>query len=80
MFLSAGQEGGEDLSESEGRQLASALHMPDREFQRRFDGTPGSLTLDLEEMRERYNRLSLPSEFIGEISMACLLDSAKLLY
>ena len=78
VFLCAGQEGGEDLSESEGRRLASALHMPDTEFERRFDGTPGSLTLDLQEMRERYDRLS--REFISEISMACLLDSAKLLY
>jgi tetratricopeptide (TPR) repeat protein len=78
VFLSAGQEGGEDLSESEGQQLAAALQIPDSEFHRRFDGTPGSLTLDLHEMRERYDRLA--REFIAEISMACLLDSAKLLY
>jgi hypothetical protein len=78
VFLSAGQEAGEDLSESEGRQLAAALQMPDSEFHRRFDGTPGSLMLDLQEMRERYDRLT--REFVAEISMGCLLDSAKLLY
>jgi conflict system STAND superfamily ATPase/trypsin-like peptidase len=78
IFMSRGDNEGNDLSVDQGWQLAKALGMGDGEFDRRFDGTPGSLTVDLEYMRERYERLR--DEQRGEVSMSRLLDSAKLLY
>lgn len=78
VFTSKGETGGQDLTEAEGLHIAAALGMNREEFQQRFDGTPGSLTLDLSEMLARYRRLR--DEFRGEVSMARLLDSAKLLY
>ena len=78
IFTSRGDNEGNDLSVDQGWQLAQALGMGNREFDQRFDGTPGSLTLDLEDMRERYERLR--DEQRGEVSMSRLLDSAKLLH
>jgi tetratricopeptide (TPR) repeat protein len=69
---------GADLSEAEGLKLALALGISKHEFGQRFDGTPGSLTLDLVEMRTRYLRLR--DEQRAGISMSRLLDAAKLVY
>src|ERR1700739_4904571 len=44
---------------------------------KRFDGTPGSLTLDLSAMRQRYLRIR--DTPIGSIADTRILDSAKLL-
>ena len=41
-------------------------------------GRPGSLTMEMNEMRERY--LHLQDETIGDVELSRLLDSAKLLY
>lgn len=73
-----GEEDGEDLSKKQAEQLAEALGLSGEEFARRFDGTPGSLVLDLKDMRRRYN--DLRQDRRGEVSMSRLLDSAKLLY
>lgn len=72
------EEEGEDFSREQGRHLAGALGLTMEEFDRRFDGTPGSLVLDLKDMRRRYN--DLRRERFGEVSMSRLLDSAKLLH
>ena len=69
---------GEDLPREQGRELADELSMGAAEFRRRFDGTPGSLLLDLDDMRRRYE--GLREEHRGGVSMSRLLDSAKLLY
>ncbi len=69
---------GADLSEADGLRLAEAIGISKREFGQRFDGTPGSLTLDLAEMRTRYLRLR--DEQRAGISMSRLLDAAKLVY
>jgi hypothetical protein len=47
-------------------------------FRRRFDGTPGSLTLDLADMRDRYEHLR--DTFVEGVRMSRLLDAAKLLH
>jgi hypothetical protein len=73
-----GEEEGEDLSEEQAKQLADALGLSGEEFDTRFDGTPGSLLLDMKDMRRRYNELR--KDRLGEESMSRLLDSAKLLY
>ncbi len=78
VFTSKSESGGRDLTEAEGLHLADTMAMNREEFNRRFDGTVGSLTLDLSDMRQRYQRLR--EEFRGEVSMSRLLDSAKLLY
>jgi tetratricopeptide (TPR) repeat protein len=72
-----GEEKGEDLSAEEARQLASALGLSEEGVDRRFDGTPGSLLLDLNSMKDRYTRLR--NERWGNVSMSRVLDSAKLL-
>jgi tetratricopeptide (TPR) repeat protein len=72
------EEAGEDFPEQQGKQLASALGISTQEFGERFDGTPGSLLLDLGEMRRRYEVLR--DEQRGYVSMSRLLDSAKLLH
>jgi tetratricopeptide (TPR) repeat protein len=70
---------GTDLSEADGWRLALALGISARKFKERFDGTPGSVTLDLDQMRARYVRLrDEPPR--GGVSMNRLLDSAKLVY
>jgi len=73
-----GHQAGEDLSLERGRELADELGMGAAEFGRRFDGTPGSLLLDLADMRRRYE--ALRNEERGGVSMSRLLDSAKLFY
>jgi tetratricopeptide (TPR) repeat protein len=77
VFLSAGPGTGNDLDEEQGWTLAEQLDLDKREFSRRFDGTPGSLVLDLDEMRRRYERLS--NESSRGVAMSRLLDSAKIL-
>jgi tetratricopeptide (TPR) repeat protein len=69
---------GADLSKADGLRLAQALAISEHEFGQRFDGTPGSLTLDLAEMGLRYLRLR--DEQRAGISMSRLLDAAKLAY
>lgn len=74
---------GHNFTHPEGRALAKALNMSSREFKKRFDGTPGSLLLDLADMKRRYERLRderLRDERHGSASMARALDAAKLLY
>ena len=73
-----GGQRGEDLSDEEGRRLQEHLKMNEDEYLVRFDGTPGSLLLDLQEMQKRYERLV--EEDFGGISMSRLLNCAKLLY
>lgn len=68
---------GEDLSEEQGWELARDLGIGAAEFDRRFDHTPGSLLLDLDQMGERYR--SLRDEHRGGVPMSRLLDSAKVL-
>lgn len=77
VFTSRVGDRGADLTESEGLRLARALGRGGA-FQRRFDGTPGSLLLDLTAMRERYERLQ--REALGAVLMSRLLDAAKLLH
>jgi len=72
VFLSVGSEGGRSLSEEQGRILAEALALEVNDFQRRFDGTPGSLTLDLDEMRRRYER-----EARDKVGKSRLFDSVE---
>jgi tetratricopeptide (TPR) repeat protein len=69
---------GEDLSGDQGWDLANEIGMDAAEFGRRFDGTPGSLLLDLDDMRRRYE--ALRDENRNGISMGRLLDALKLLY
>ena len=69
---------GEDLSRAQGWELAQALGLSSEKFDRRFDGTPGSITLDLDDMKRRYKRLR--EESLGTVPMSRLLNSAKLLY
>ena len=78
VFISGAFHQGRDLSKKQGRRLAIALGIAKHEFERRFDGTPGSLVLDLDEMRRRYERLR--NESRGDVAMSRLLDAAKLLY
>lgn len=72
----AGQ--GHDLSFEQGRRLAEAAGLSRAEFHQRFDGTPGSLLLNVDDMRRRYYQLR--DEQRSGVSMSRLLDSAKLLY
>ncbi len=72
-----GEEVSEDFSEEQAEELAEALGLSGEELDRRFDGTPGSLLLDLKDMRRRYNDLRRDRR--GEVSLSRLLDSAKLL-
>jgi tetratricopeptide (TPR) repeat protein len=78
LFLSRAQGKGEDLSQQSGLELAAALKIDQEEFERRFDGTPGSLTLNVSAMRDRYQRLS--NEEAAGVPMSRLLDCAKLAY
>lgn len=73
-----GSEGDADLTTTEGWQLAQALDIDAEKFDQRFDGTPGSLLLELEAMRHRYERLR--AELVVGVSMARLLDAAKILH
>jgi tetratricopeptide (TPR) repeat protein len=67
------------LSRAEGALLAEALGLSRYEFENKpFDGTPGSVTLDLVDMQLRYEKHLLDAERHG-IEMSRLLDSSKLL-
>lgn len=72
-----GTEKGEDFSKDQGKRLADTLAMSPEEFDRRFDGTPGSLILNLDDMGRRYE--ALREENLGGVPMSRLLDAAKLL-
>jgi tetratricopeptide (TPR) repeat protein len=73
--LSASKEGGQDITREQGATLAAALGLEQDEFDDRFDGTPGSLALDLADMSMRYERLRDLAR--GDVSCGRLLDSAK---
>ena len=51
--------------------LARLLGLSDRQFASRYVGTPGSLTLDLDDMKLRYQRLR--DEQLGEVGASLLL-------
>jgi len=78
VYTSRGEQSGEDLSVEQGMKLAEALGIDSDDFERRFDGTPGSLTLDLNDMRVRYQQLR--EEEHDGVPVSLLLDSAKLLH
>jgi TPR repeat protein len=69
---------GAEFTQEQGERLADSLGLSAAEIERRFDGTPGSLVLDLADMRRRYE--ALREEARGDVSFARLLDSAKLLH
>lgn len=71
---------GRDLSRDDGWLLAQqlGLTLSDEEFDRLFDGTPGSLTLDVEEMKKRAE--ALHRELYASVSGGRLLDAAKVLH
>jgi hypothetical protein len=71
----SGGNGGGDFAQA--RQLADMLGLDEPEARRRFDGTPGSLTLDISAMRQRYIRLR--DYTVADVAQSRLLDSAKLL-
>jgi hypothetical protein len=68
---------GTDLTEDEGWAIAQAVGKTREEFQSKFDGTPGSITLDLRAMAERYN--SLKNDSHPDMLVSTVLDAAKLL-
>ena len=76
VVLTSGE--GAELTHEQGEELAALLGLSAAEVERRFDGTPGSLVLDLADMRRRYEELR--EEARGDVSFARLLDSAKLLH
>jgi len=80
VYLSRSGRQGADLSSEEGHELATllGLDLSDSEFEQRFDGTAGSLTLDLADMGSRYRRLR--QERIDNVAVSRILDSAKLLH
>jgi len=82
IVYTSGTEGdGGDWSDVEGWALAQRIGMSRAEFAARFDGTPGSLTLDLGAMRQRYLVLlgQTRRDRAGDVSMSRLLDAAKIL-
>lgn len=49
----------EEINKVDGKRLAEAIKIEDRKFEwkpEQFDGTPGSITLDLEDMKDRYKK------------------------
>jgi len=76
--LSAEGARGSDFPVDESRQLASLLGLSEDALNERFDGTPGSLTLDLPAMRDRYERLR--DEQVHGVPTSRMLDSIKLLH
>jgi len=78
VLLSAEEERGSDFPADSSRTLASLLGLSDEALAERFDGTPGSLTVDLAAMRSRYERLR--EEEVHGVPASRLLDSVKLLY
>ena len=78
VFLSRVGETGADLPVELARKIAAEIGMAENELAERFDGTPGSLTLDLGEMRARYERLR--EQEVAGVAASRLLDSLKLLH
>jgi tetratricopeptide (TPR) repeat protein len=68
---------GKDVTPSEAAQFAVKVGLTTAEWRERFDGTIGSLVLNLGEMRHRYELLR--KENLGDIRGTRLLDSIKLL-
>ena len=77
VYCSSQPDGGADLSKGQAESLARELGLTPATARRRFDGTPGSLVLDLNAMRDRYKRLR--ETYIGQVSVSRLLDAVKLL-
>jgi tetratricopeptide (TPR) repeat protein len=79
VHTSRGPTEGADVTLEEGKALAARLDLKlsDEEFVRRFDGTPGSLTLDLSAMGARYRLLN--QERVNGALGSRLIDSVKLL-
>jgi hypothetical protein len=67
---------GEDMSLEQAQHLAGALalDMSAPDLRTRFDGTPGSITLDLQDMRRRYERMR--ADVKGDVAMSRLLDAS----
>ena len=78
VFLSKVGEYGEDLPDDLAAEIGRKLKLSKHELSDRFDGTPGSLTLDLHAMSVRYKRLT--EELIVDTVASVLLDSLKLLH
>jgi hypothetical protein len=77
VYLSQTDGGGKDLPLGVAKDLARQFGLSDSQFASRYDGTPGSLTLDLRQMKERYQRLR--DEQLGDVGASLLLDSLKIL-
>ena len=78
VFLSSGEgNDGEDFSFADASELGEQLGLSRADVGQRFDGTPGSLVLELQGMTDRYLRLR--DEQIGGIAGSRLLDSLKVL-
>jgi hypothetical protein len=80
VYTSRSAAQGSDITVEEGKALAAMLNLSlsDAEFERRFDGTPGSLTLDLAEMGQRYHTLS--RERLDGVFSSLLINALKLLH
>jgi hypothetical protein len=78
VYLSRTDDGGEDLPFELAKALARQLELSDEQFASRYAGTPGSLTVDLDDMKLRYQRLR--DEQLGEVGASLLLDSVKILH
>ena len=80
VYTSRSAAKGSDVTLEEGKALAAMLNLSlsDAEFERRFDGTPGSLTLDLAEMGQRYDTLS--RERLDGVFGSLLINALKLLH
>jgi hypothetical protein len=80
VYTSRSAAKGSDVTVEEGKALAAMLNLnlADAEFARRFDGTPGSLTLDLAEMGQRYDTLS--RERLDGVFGSLLINALKLLH
>lgn len=80
VFTSRGPEIGADVTPAQGKELAAKLDLSlsDDDFSRRFDGTPGSLTLNLAEMSGRYRTLN--QEHLNGTLGSRLIESVKILH
>jgi len=77
VFTSRVGSQGADETPTWGWRLAQSLGLTWKEFTDRFDGTPGSLVLDLSDMKRRYEKLA--NEWFAGIPASRLLDAVKLL-
>ena len=78
IYLSRVGVHGQDLSDALAAELGRKLKLSRHQLSDRFDGTPGSLTLDLRAMSLRYEHLT--EELLGDTVASVLLDSLKLLH